>query len=174
MDHNLDFLKQGIHWKTHEFIEVNLDNALLPVITKPTRISCTSATLMDNIFISEKFQNDFESSVLLTDLSDHLPCLLKVKDFNTSKTPPQKVTKRKLSEENLQKIKHDIESIDWETKINDLDANNSFDELHSTILNILNIHAPEKEVLIRPKRINKQWVSKGLANSIRKTKKLYQ
>ena len=70
----------------------------------------------------------------------------------------------------IYKTRHDINR---ET-VSDLDANNSLDELHSTILNILNIHALEKEVLIRPKRINKPWVSKGLENSIRKTQKLYQ
>ena len=61
MDHNLDFLKQETHSKTHEFVELNLDNALLPVITKPTRISYTSATLIYNIFISKNLQNNFDS-----------------------------------------------------------------------------------------------------------------
>ena len=39
MDHNLDLLKQASHKMTQTFIEHTLDHSLLPVITKPTRIS---------------------------------------------------------------------------------------------------------------------------------------
>ena len=49
LDHNLDLIKQSIHQKTQEFIENILDNNLLPTITKPTRISKSSATLIDNV-----------------------------------------------------------------------------------------------------------------------------
>ena len=44
LDHNLDLLKQSRHPKTQEFLECILDQDLLPTITKPTRISKTSAT----------------------------------------------------------------------------------------------------------------------------------
>ena len=60
LDHNLDLLKQAIHIKTQEFLECILDHNMLPTITKPTRISKTSATLIDNILISEKLQSNFE------------------------------------------------------------------------------------------------------------------
>ena len=41
MDHNLDFLKSHIHNKTQEFINLNLDHDLFPVITRPTGITHT-------------------------------------------------------------------------------------------------------------------------------------
>ena len=50
LDHNLDLLKGSRHKNTHEFLERNLENHLLPSITKPTRITHTSATLIDNVF----------------------------------------------------------------------------------------------------------------------------
>ena len=53
MDHNLDLLKQTSHKKIQTFVENTLDHVLLPVITKPTRISKTSATLIDNVKISD-------------------------------------------------------------------------------------------------------------------------
>ena len=56
LDHNLDLLKQSRHPKTREFLECILDQNLLPTITKPTRISKTSATLIDNILLSKKLQ----------------------------------------------------------------------------------------------------------------------
>ena len=74
LDHNLDLLKQSIHPKTQEFLECILDHNLLPAITKPTRISKTSATLIDNILLSKKLQPEYKSLIIKDDLSDHLPC----------------------------------------------------------------------------------------------------
>ena len=51
LDHNLDFLKHEKDRSTKEFIELNLDYHLLPSFTKPTRITKTSSTLIDNIII---------------------------------------------------------------------------------------------------------------------------
>ena len=60
---------------------------MLPTVTKPTRISKTSATLIDNILISEKLQSNYESAILLDDMSDHLPCILTLKDYSNMHTP---------------------------------------------------------------------------------------
>ena len=38
-DHNFDFLKSDTHSKTCELVELNVDNHMWPVITKPTRIT---------------------------------------------------------------------------------------------------------------------------------------
>ena len=53
MDHNLDLLKENKHGPTHDFLETIYDNGLLPTITKPTRITTSSATLIDNILIHD-------------------------------------------------------------------------------------------------------------------------
>ena len=50
----MDFLKASRHTNTQKFMEYNLEINMLPVITKPTRITDTSATLIDNILISGK------------------------------------------------------------------------------------------------------------------------
>ena len=174
MDHNINFLKHDVHPKTQEFIELNLDVNLLPVITKPTRVSTTSATLIDNIFVSNRLQHSINSAVIITDISDHFPCILTVNNFNQSKDRKTKITKRKLNKENLDKIKNVIGNIDWETEIKNQDVNNAFKKFHNKLLEILNLHAPEKTVYLKEKRTNKPWISKNLANSIRKSKILYK
>ena len=55
MDHNLDLLKCEIHKSAHEFLDLMLQHQLYPSITRPSRVTQTTATLIDNIFISEKF-----------------------------------------------------------------------------------------------------------------------
>ena len=174
MDHNLDLLKQSMHKKTQDFVENTLDHSLLPVITKPTRIGKTSATLIDNIIISDKLQPDYTSNILLSDISDHLPCYVEIGEFNAGKKEATKIIKRKMNKENLNKIKADIESINWETLLSDADTSESFNKLHIKILESLDKHAPEQEVFIKNKRKDKPWISKGIANSIRKSKKLFK
>ena len=52
LDHNMDFLKSDKHTQTQEFLEMNLDSDLKPTITRPTRLTTKTATLIDNVFLS--------------------------------------------------------------------------------------------------------------------------
>ena len=55
-DFNINLLNEGSHIKTNEFIENILSYSFFPLITKPTRISKTVATLIDNIYSNHFFQ----------------------------------------------------------------------------------------------------------------------
>ena len=104
LDHNLDLLKQSKHPKTQEFLECILDQNLLPTITKPTRISKTSATLIDNILISKKLQPQFDSMIIIDDLSDHLPCLVILRNFQQTNTE-NSIMKRTINNKSYRKNK---------------------------------------------------------------------
>ena len=98
MDHNLDLLKSDLHKGTHAFLELMLQNQLYPSITRPSRITNTLATLIDNIFISEKFHHSFDSAVLISDISDHLPLLCLVKQTKILDKSPLEFESRALTE----------------------------------------------------------------------------
>ncbi len=53
-DQNLDYLKINDHANTAKFLEINLSFGVLPTITKPTRITHSTATLIDNIYVKSK------------------------------------------------------------------------------------------------------------------------
>ena len=59
----------------------------------------------------------------------------------------------------------DIGSIKWESILCGL-ASELFATVHNKIIEIIDKIAPECEVHIRNKRINKPWISKSIANSI--------
>ena len=84
MDHNLDLLTINHHKDTRVFLDLMLDIGLIPTITCPTRITHSSANLIDNVFIGGSLQRNFELSIIISDISDHLLLLLlkqtKVKD----------------------------------------------------------------------------------------------
>ena len=163
LHHNLDLLKQSVHSKTQEFLECILDHNLLPTITKPTRISKTSATLIDNILISKKLQPNYESLIIVDDLSDYLPCLVKLKNFKPTGTK-NFILKRVINNKAVKNISEDISKIDWNMKMKDKSAS-SFHAFHSELLTTLNKHAPEKLIRINEKRVKNPWMSKGLKNN---------
>ena len=48
-DFNIDLLKVDIHRPTHEYLELLYSYSMLPTIYKPTRITESTATIIDNI-----------------------------------------------------------------------------------------------------------------------------
>ena len=75
MYHNMDLLKSEAHSPTKNFLETLHDENLFPAIKRPSRITQTSATLIDNVFLSEILYRQIDSTLLLRDISDHLPSL---------------------------------------------------------------------------------------------------
>ena len=49
-DFNINILNSDNHDLTAQFVDIMTSNAFLPLTTRPTRITATSATLIDNIF----------------------------------------------------------------------------------------------------------------------------
>ena len=49
-DLNINLLKSETHSQSNDFIELMFSYGLAPLINRPTRITCDSATLIDNIF----------------------------------------------------------------------------------------------------------------------------
>ena len=75
-DHNLDFLKNDKHQQTQLFLENILSNEMIPCITHPTRITKSSATLIDNIIMSRSIFDTQRCGVIISDISDHFPCIM--------------------------------------------------------------------------------------------------
>ena len=173
LDHNLDLLKQAVHPKTQEFLECILDHNLLPAITKPTRISKTSATLIDNILLSKKLQPEYESLIIIDDLSNHLPCLVSLKNFQQVEST-NLVMKQIINNKAINNIKEDLLQVDWNKMLKDKLASDSFHSFHVELMNVLNKHAPEKLLKETPKKIKTPWMSNGLKQSLLKSKKLYE
>ena len=71
-DFNLDLLKGESHPATGDFLCSMNSGGLHPLIALPTRITPTSATLIDNIFTNDIFR-PISSGLVYTSISDHLP-----------------------------------------------------------------------------------------------------
>ena len=133
MDHNLDFLKHSVHKRTQDFIDLNLDKNLLPSITRPTRITKSSATLIDNIIVSQSLMANCKSRIVIDDISDHLPSIVKFDEMLQKCKTSKLVTSRNLNERTLQKISDSLTRINWSEFITE-NVDESFDSFHDLLL----------------------------------------
>ena len=173
-DQNLDYLKISQHATTAKFLDVNLSAGLLPTIVKPTRVTHTSATLIDNIYVSNFLSNNSKSCILLSDISDHFPCLAMITDTGIENKNPLVFKARKITSESIENINQNLADCDW-ASLDNLDAELCYDTLLHNVTNCLDIECPEKTIVIPYKNIIKEpWMTGGLIKSATEKDKLYK
>ena len=174
MDHNMDLLKMSKHKQTQKFLDLNLDEDLLPTITKPTRITGHSSTLLDNIFISRRLQSSFISGIITTDLSDHLPTLTCLKDLR-HETRTQKIIKyRSISTESIKNLNDELNSYNWMELLGNLNTEDAFNTFHNALVGSFNTYMPEKTKRVKNRTgMYEPWITKGIVRSMGKLKQLY-
>ena len=180
MDHNLDLLKYSKHRPTREFIHMNENFDLVPCITRPTRITHSSATLIDNIFVNTEQVRELRSVILINDISDHLPTCTILENVNLGKKKKKKIFSRKITKNSLSMIKNELSAINWETHlvrngVNMTDVDSLFNCVHSKICNSIEKHAPVKERIVYEHCIKSEpWMTAGIKCSSRKLKSMYK
>ncbi len=162
-DQNLDFLKIHSHSNTAKFLDVNLTNDLLPSITKMTRVTHRSCTLIDNIYVSNGIAYSLDSMILTTDISDHLPCLAIIGNKRKKEiNQPIQIQCRKLNDANILRIKNTLKVVDWNA-VNNLNTSEGYDFVINKLVSIMNTVAPEREITLKQSKIiHEPWMSKGL------------
>jgi len=88
-----------------------LSSYLYPLVTIPTRITHSSATLIDNIFVDGQLLNGCMADVLVTDGSDHLMLMSKI-DSLKRRPPKDEIKHRDLSENSLKNLTVNLEHVD--------------------------------------------------------------
>ena len=174
-DHNLDLLKSDHQKQTQYMLENILSNKLLPCITHPTRITKSSATLIDNITTSRNIFNILKCGIAICDLSDHFPCVMVWPNAVINKKDTFSFTSKKLNDNSIANIKRDL-SIDWTATLEkQLSIDDKFQLFHDTLLTTIGNHTEEKEINISYKCIiHEPWITKGIVEANKKQLSLYK
>ena len=174
-DHNLDFLKSGWHMDTQNFIELNLDSNLLPCITRPTRITKSTATLIDNLLISKNLQGKQDSKIIITDISDHLPSIVNISGNILEKKQKIEIISRKINDKTIQAITDVLAGHDWESDLCNEDVNSNFTLFHDRLLSTLNKMAPERKIKLTNKQPKREpWIGPSLLKCCTKQHKYFK
>ena len=176
MDHNMDLLKADIHNPTRRFLDTILEAGLMPSIIKPTRISHTTATLIDNIIINQRHNGNYESFVLIDNTSDHLPCVTVLDNIKTCKKDYIKVTSRQSGTANMARLKTRLSSLNYSELLAGSENLNTKTEKYIELLTEeINHFLPKKTKLIKYANLCKDpWITTALTKSMNKSKTLYK
>ncbi len=175
-DQNFNYLKINSHNPTLDLLNQAFSHGLLPCITKPTRITHNTATLIDNIYVNASVcTQGIKSGLILADISDHLPVfILAGHEATTQNKPPVTFTCRKLNEKAYQNIRNAVATIDW-NYLHSLDTNSAFESFQQVLTDIIDDIAPLRSTSISRKHaIRDPWFTKGLLKSSFKLDKLYR
>ena len=86
-DFNINLLQSN----EREKVDLMCTNSFYPKITLPTRFSKHSCSLIDQFFckVPHKDHKNISSSIVLSSISDHFPCIVKVNILHESNNPPK-------------------------------------------------------------------------------------
>jgi hypothetical protein len=100
-DLNINVLKYDSNQLAQDYVDLLFSYGLLQVITKPTHLSNTSATLIDHVITAPK-SNFCNSAILTSRLSDHFP-IIYILDSPKIRACEKFVTFRDYSQANMSK-----------------------------------------------------------------------
>ena len=175
-DFNIDLLNNSRYNNYSQmFLNGLFTHGFYPTILRPTRITDTSATLIDNIFVNVH-DDRLGSGIWLADISDHLPVYVTLPYENKSFVAPINVIQKRIySEENMDKFKNHIREIDWSPVYNAIGTDSKFDVFSQVISELHDMYFPLKTVrIMKPKNLIKPWITPSILNSIKKKNNLYK
>ena len=148
-----------------------VSHSFLPLLTLPTRITHNTANLLDMIFTNKK-QNFYESGLLMSPISDHLPTCY----FNLT-TNKRKESKREfyfdMSNKNKAKFIESLATKEWSNITTETSPKKAFENFKNDLSKCHSSSFPLKE-----KKVNKQnrpikpWFTPELIELRKKNQKL--
>ena len=125
--------------------------------------------------IGRNYQSVYTSMILLTDISDHCPIMLELPNIDIYKTEPKKIQTRKLNPINIKKINDKLHETNWESPLDNLETEDSYNVYQATLNSNLNEITPVKEYTINSNKVLKeQWMTPGLMKCTMKQRSLYK
>ena len=171
-DVNIDLLQYKHHNHTATYIDNLISHGQLPLITLPTRITPTSATVLDHISTSHR-SDRYDSGIIQSSLSDHLPVFY-VKHANVSSPPPKYTKTRKVNTNTIPAFENLLRSANWDIVTNENRPKQAFESFFETLDNCVNIAFPEVTTKVN---LNSsplcEWMTLGLLVSRAKKEKLF-
>ena len=177
-DINIDAVRYSSHPDTTTYIDMILSNNFLPLTFLPTRITDTSSTAIDHIYMKINpfsLKNYKIATGLITfDLSDHLINYLILESNKVVNNYAERPLIRLYSDKTKQSFYSKLQSLDW----TDIFADNTCpSELYNKFSDSLTSLYDEFFPLVKQSRKSykdKLWMTKGLKNSSETKQRLYK
>ena len=174
-DFNINLL--NIHHKdTSDYYTTLAAHNFLPYIISPTRITDTTATCIDHIFIKVPMKQktlDIMPGNIISHITDHLPNFVMLKRSDSKHDVRNRPLIRIFSERNVEAFKQSLNNTNWEQLLHDDDVNTATNTFYNHTFQIYNQHFPLVR-LSRKKAKDKKWFTEGLRKSTKHKSSLYK
>jgi len=111
-DFNINLLNIETHLPSSEFLDTLYSKSFFPLISKPTRVSENTATLIDNIFCNSFESSSSISGILYTHISDHFPVFTIAEGVRVI-SEKSHVNCRNFAQSNINNFVTRLQSQDW-------------------------------------------------------------
>ena len=172
-DFNMNCLNYENDTEVRDFYNNVFQNGAIPLINKPTRVTTTTATLIDNIFTNNIFDSSLKKGIIKTSISDHFPVFVAI-NISKDKIKHKKteIHQRIFSEQNKRNFSNDLQNINW--NLNNVEgANAQYEHFINIFSSLYEKHFPLTVKNIKMKNLMTPWMSLGLRKSSRRKQKLY-
>ena len=148
-----------------------------PFITCPTRVTSTTASCIDHIFVRRKLKTEriwYQSFVLNSDLTDHYPIMLNVlsKPVNQTINKLEKTKEIKIEKVNYDKLINLLQIQDWQSVINTSDSIVATDAFYRIFMHCYEQAKNIRIIKISEHKKKKPWITNGIINSIKHRDKM--
>jgi len=168
-DYNIDLLKYDTHVPTSDYINCIFSHHFYPTVNRPTRITATSATLIDNI-ITNVCDTQFTPSILYAEISDHLPIIIQTDSRLKQKNFDKFQYRRFFTETAKNEFTKSLQCVNWDHIIAD-SADTGYAKFHEVFCEMYEANFPLKKVNVTRKNTpRKPWMTTGLVRSCIKKK----
>lgn len=169
-DFNLDLIKQNDN-QVFEFVNLMYSFSLFPLITKPTRVTSTSATILDHIWVSQP-ESNMCNYIISTNITDHFPVVSQsIVSERVHSTPVYKDI-RILNQAALNDFHNDLSMINWHDVIKSSCPNMSYDAFHNIFESVFQKWFPLKRVRVNIKSKRSPYVTEELRGKIKERNRL--
>ena len=163
-DFNYNLINLDKHKPTEDYYNMLISSSFKPLILKPTRITETNKTLIDHIWTNDlRNTSVMKSHIIITDITDHLPCITTVTSPDILLKGYREITRRIINDENRLAFNHRIcESKDilaFHVKNNHTNLENKYNDYFDHISRIYNDSFPLTTKRIHTKTLSKPWIT---------------
>ena len=147
------------------------------MITKPTRVTSKTVSLIGNIFTNFIFDTSLKlkKRIIKKDVSDHFPVFVSLCSPSKIHKEYQKITihKRVIYDTNLMAFKRDLRDVNWNSINLSPETNSKYEKIFKIFSELCEQHFPLKDFQIKVKDLQEPWISKCLKKLSKQKPKLY-
>ena len=112
-DLNINSLDYSINTNVRDFFNLIFQNGIFPLINRPTRVTKSSATIIDHVLTNTIIDSEVQIGIIKTDISNHFAVFVLIKTSLVQPNIKKTFIERDINENSIKYFKSILNSVDW-------------------------------------------------------------